>query len=89
MLSEEFMVIIAFTFALALACLATFEFISLMTLESANNGLKKKVRRLARENEKLVEKVRELELQKLYALKNEEPVGSEVWPEYLEDDGRQ
>jgi hypothetical protein len=78
------MVYVAFTFAFALACLATLEFVCMMTLDSANRALKKKVLRLERANGQLEEHVWALESQLASADPGDGGTLDE-WPEFIED----
>jgi hypothetical protein len=77
------MVYIAFVFALALACLASMEFIYLMFIESANRELKRRVRFLERQNLKLVSELKEKPLWESREHSAEHT--GEAWPEYIED----
>jgi hypothetical protein len=78
------MVYVAFTFAFALACLATLEFVCMMTLDSANRALKKRVLRLERANRQLEEHVSTLESQ-LASADPEDGGTPDEWPEFIED----
>jgi hypothetical protein len=77
------MVYLAFIFALALACLAGMEFVSLMALETRNRQLKQRLTELERENAGLREGLHSaealLEQQKIEA-------DEEAWPELIDDD---
>jgi cell division protein FtsB len=75
------MVYLAFIFALALACVAGMEFICLMTLETRNRQLKRRVGELEREINKLSENLRNAE-----ALLDSLPQDDEeTWPELIDD----
>lgn len=76
------MVYLAFIFALALACLAGMEFVSLMALETRNRQLKQRVGELERENARLNESLREAQMTLEQHVVEEE----EVWPELIDDD---
>jgi len=77
------MVYLSFIFALALACIAGMEFISLMALETKNRQLKQRVAELERENARITESLRSaeamIEQQQLEA-------DEEAWPELIDDD---
>ena len=77
------MVYIAFVFALALAGLASMEFIYLMFMESANRELKRRVRFLERQNLKFAAELKE----RLPGGSHEHQAQrtDEVWPEFIED----
>lgn len=75
------MVYLAFIFALALACIAGMEFVSLMTLETRNRQLKLRVKELERENASLAESLRGAQWQ--LAQQQEE---EEAWPELIDDE---
>jgi ABC-type bacteriocin/lantibiotic exporter with double-glycine peptidase domain len=77
------MVYLAFIFALALACLAGMEFISLMALETRNRQLKRRVNELERENARLSESLRDTQI--LMEPEREEEI-EEAWPELIDDD---
>ena len=77
------MVYMAFIFALALACLAGMEFVSLMALETRNRQLKRRVAELERLNAGISERLRSAEA--LVALQQEEE-DEEAWPELIDDD---
>lgn len=75
------MVYLAFIFALALACLAGMEFICLMTLETRNRQLKRRLTELERENARLSENLHHAE-----ALLDSLPQDDEEsWPELIDD----
>jgi predicted nucleotidyltransferase len=77
------MVYIAFIFALALACIAGMEFVSLMALETKNRQLKRRVSELERENARISESLRSAEAQiEQQKVEAEE----EAWPELIDDD---
>jgi hypothetical protein len=80
------MIYIAFTFALALACLATLEFLCMMFLESANRDLKRRVKRLERENQELGSNITALQSQVVVSDPKAPEENEEFWPEYIEDD---
>lgn len=77
------MVYLAFIFALALACFAGMEFVSLMALETRNRQLKRRVEELERENARISESLRKAEA-KIEQQEDEE--NQEVWPELIDDD---
>ena len=77
------MIYLAFIFALALACVAGMEFVSLMTLETRNRQLKRRVDLLERENARLTESLKSAEAT-VEQLRGEED--EEVWPEMIDDD---
>ena len=71
----------AFIFALALACIAGMEFIVLMSIETRNRQLKRRVNELEQENSALKGK-----LMKAEALaENGSEDGDEAWPEVIDD----
>ena len=76
------MVYLAFIFALALACVAGMEFISLMTLEAKNRQLQRRLTELERENAKLSESLRSAEA----VIEQQEQLEEETWPELIDDD---
>jgi hypothetical protein len=76
------MVYLAFIFALALACVAGMEFISLMTLETKNRQLQRRISELERENATLTESLRSAEA----VIEQHEQVEEEAWPELIDDD---
>ncbi len=76
------MVYLAFIFALALACLAGMEFVSLMTLETRNRQLKRRVDELERENARITENLRSAEA----LLEQQQSADEEAWPEVIDDD---
>jgi predicted nucleotidyltransferase len=77
------MVYLSFIFALALACIAGMEFISLMALETKNRQLKRRVDELERENARISESLRSAEaLIEQQQLEEDE----EAWPELIDDD---
>lgn len=73
----------AFIFALALACIAGMEFVSLMTLETRNRQLKRRIDELERENARISESLRSVEAI-IESQRNEEE--EEAWPELIDDD---
>lgn len=77
------MVYLAFIFALALACMAGMEFVSLMALETRNRQLKQRVDELERENARISESLRGAE-----ALLEQQKVEEEeeAWPELIDDE---
>jgi hypothetical protein len=77
--AETKMVYLAFIFALALACLAGMEFIFLMTLETRNRQLKRRVDELEKESAR----VREMLRSSAPAL--EQQGEEEIWPELIDD----
>jgi predicted nucleotidyltransferase len=77
------MVYLSFIFALALACIAGMEFISLMALETKNRQLKRRVDELERENARISESLRSAQaLIEQQQLEEDE----EAWPELIDDD---
>ena len=76
------MVYLAFIFALALACVAGMEFISLMTLEAKNRQLQRRLTELERENARLAESLRGAEA----VIEQQEQLEEEAWPELIDDD---
>lgn len=76
------MVYLAFIFALALACVAGMEFISLMTLEAKNRQLQRRLTELERENARLTESLRSAE----EVIEQQEQLEEEAWPELIDDD---
>lgn len=76
------MIYLAFIFALALACIAGMEFVSLMALETRNRQLKRRVAELERENNRLSKNLRNAET--LIEKQTEE--SEEAWPELIDDD---
>ena len=76
------MVYLAFIFALALACIAGMEFVSLMALETRNRQLKQRVNELERENARISESLRSAEA----VLEQQKAEEEEAWPELIDDD---
>lgn len=76
------MVYLAFIFALALACVAGMEFISLMTLEAKSRQLQRRVAELERENARLAESLRSAEA----VIEQHQEPEEEAWPELIDDD---
>lgn len=76
------MVYLAFIFALALACVAGMEFISLMTLEAKNRQLQRRLSELERENARLTDNLRSAEA----VMAEREQAEEEAWPELIDDD---
>jgi uncharacterized membrane protein YccC len=77
------MIYLAFIFALALACVAGMEFVSLMALETRNRQLKRRVEELERENARISESLRSAEA----VLEQGQPdEDEETWPELIDDD---
>ena len=76
------MVYLAFIFALALACIAGMEFVTLMALETRNRQLKRRIAELERENARILQSLRSVEA--LIEQQHEE--NEEVWPEWIDDD---
>ena len=77
------MVYLSFIFALALACIAGMEFISLMALETKNRQLKRRIEELERENARIAESLRSAEVMiEQQQLEEDE----EAWPELIDDD---
>jgi hypothetical protein len=77
------MIYLTFIFALALACIAGMEFVSLMTLETRNRQLKRRVDELERENARIAESLRSMEAMIEQQQGEEE---EEAWPELIDDD---
>jgi uncharacterized membrane protein YciS (DUF1049 family) len=78
---ETEMVYLAFIFALALACLAVLEFIFLMSMETRNRQLQKRLKMLEKEHASLQEKLRQAE-----APGEQQPSDvEEIWPELIDD----
>lgn len=77
------MVYLSFIFALALACIAGMEFISLMALETKNRQLKRRVEELERENTKVSENLKSAEAMIAQQQLEED---EEAWPEFIDDD---
>lgn len=77
------MIYLAFIFALALACIAGMEFVSLMTLETRNRQLKRRVDELERENARIAESLRNAEA---LVEQQQDEEDEEVWPEMIDDD---
>lgn len=75
------MTYLAFIFALALACVAGMEFVFLMSLETSNRRLKRRVRELESEKARLSKIVSSMEYQQPQQLEDEE----EAWPEVIDD----
>ena len=75
------MTLVAFIFALALACVAGMEYVYLKFFEAQNRQLKKRVRELERERAELTS-----ELQRAEELLEEYKGESEgTWPELIDD----
>ncbi len=77
------MIYLAFIFALALACIAGMEFVTLMTLETKNRLLKRRVDELERENARISESLRNAET---LIEQQQEEEDEEAWPEVIDDD---
>lgn len=77
------MIYLAFIFALALACIAGMEFVSLMTLETRNRQLKRRVAELERENARISESLRNAEA---LIEQQQDEEDEEAWPEMIDDD---
>jgi hypothetical protein len=75
------MTYLAFIFALALACVAGMEFICLMSLETGNRRLKRRVKELEGENAYLNRKLSEA--RQMDDAQSE--VEEEAWPELIDD----
>jgi len=75
------MVYLAFIFALALACLAGMEFVFLMTVETKNRQLKRRLEKLENENARLQDRLREAQS----LIEHQAPDADEVWPELIDD----
>lgn len=76
------MIYLAFTFALALACVAALEYFYLMFLEARNRQIERHVSRLERQNAELLRRVRRAESE-LAAQFEKTP---DVWPEFVDDE---
>ncbi|HEV7375453.1 MAG TPA: hypothetical protein VGN95_12090 [Pyrinomonadaceae bacterium] len=76
------MIYLAFIFALALACVAGMEFVCLMTLETRNRQLKKRISELERQNGNLTENLRGV---KELLDQNLQEDDEEAWPELIDD----
>jgi len=76
------MIYLTFIFALALACFAAMEFVSLMTLETKNRQLKRRVDELERENTRILESLQSAEA----LIDQQQEEIDEVWPEVIDDD---
>lgn len=75
------MTYLAFIFALALACVAGMEFICLMSLETGNRRLKRRVKELESENaylNRLLNEAREMN-------DTQPEIDEEAWPELIDD----
>ena len=77
------MIYLAFIFALALACIAGMEFVSLMALETKNRQLKRRVDELERENARISESLRSAEA---LIEQQQDEEDEEAWPEMIDDD---
>ena len=75
------MIYLAFIFALALACVAGMEFVCLMTLETSNRQLKRRIQQLERQNTNLSEKLQSFET----LLDQQREADEELWPELIDD----
>ena len=75
------MIYLAFIFALALACVAGMEFICLMSLETRNRQLKRRVSELENEKARLSEMLSNAEQMHAQQPEAEE----EAWPELIDD----
>lgn len=73
--------LIAFVFALALACVAGMEYVYLKFFEAQNRQLKKRVRELERENAQLTGALKQAE----ELLEEYEDESEESWPELIDD----
>jgi Tfp pilus assembly protein PilN len=78
------MVYLAFIFALALACIAGMEFVTLMALETRNRQLKRRIAELERENAGISQSLRSVE--SLLEQQHHHEENEEVWPEWIDDD---
>ncbi len=77
------MIYLVFIFALALACIAGMEFVSLMTLETRNRQLRRRVGELERENARISESLRNTEA---LIKQQQDEEDEETWPEMIDDD---
>jgi SMC interacting uncharacterized protein involved in chromosome segregation len=75
------MIYLAFIFALALACVAGMEFVCLMTMETRNRQLKRRISELERQNSNLTEKLQSVES----LLEQQREDDEELWPELIDD----
>ncbi|MDT4952928.1 MAG: hypothetical protein QOJ02_1066 [Acidobacteriota bacterium] len=75
------MIYLAFIFALALACVAGMEFVCLMTMETRNRQLKRRISELERQNNNLTEKLQSVES----LLEQQREDDEELWPELIDD----
>ena len=75
------MIYLAFIFALALACVAGMEFVCLMTMETSNRQLKRRVAELERQNSALHQKLQSMEP----PLEQQSEADEELWPELIDD----
>ncbi|MDT5061099.1 MAG: hypothetical protein QOH63_1558 [Acidobacteriota bacterium] len=75
------MIYLAFIFALALACVAGMEFVCLMTMETRNRQLKRRISELERQNSNLTEKLQGVES----LLEQQREEDEELWPELIDD----
>jgi SMC interacting uncharacterized protein involved in chromosome segregation len=75
------MTYLAFIFALALACVAGMEFVCLMTMETRNRQLKRRISELERQNNNLAEKLQSVEP----LLEQQREADEELWPELIDD----
>lgn len=73
--------LIAFVFALALACVAGMEYVYLKFFEAQNRQLKKRVRELERGNAQLTGALKRAE----ELLEEYEDESEESWPELIDD----
>ena len=71
----------AFIFALALACIAGMEFVVLMSVETRNRQLKRRVGELEQENSVVKERLKSAEA----LIKQAQEEGDEAWPELIDD----
>ncbi|HEX8493341.1 MAG TPA: hypothetical protein VF658_10905 [Pyrinomonadaceae bacterium] len=75
------MILVAFIFALALACVAGMEYVYLKFFEAQNRQLKKRVRELERERAEISGELQRAE-ELLEEYKGE---SEETWPELIDD----
>ena len=76
------MVYLVFIIALALACMAGMEFVSLTVLETKNRQLQRRVAELERENARISESLRSSKA----SIEQQGEAEEEIWPELIDDD---
>ena len=82
-MTGDSMVYLAFIFALALACVAGMEFVSLMVLDTRNRQLKRRLAQLEHENARL-----SASLSEMLEREEGESVDDDLehWPELIDDE---